>query len=155
MKKKTVKKKNIILLPCALMISLTFCSSDYLTPDKALGGLHSAFLKHDVKHMRRILSENSIAKTAALRENLASLDDKQAESVSKLYGLSAQELKSASEEELLSIFIFWQKNVIFRGDSSIDEVVESGNNAVVRLRNGNELDFVKEGPYWKFDLSRL
>ena len=150
-----VKKKNFMLLLCAPALLFVACSAGYFTPDRALDGLHSAFLKHDVKHIRRILSGNSIAKIAALREDLASLDDKQAESASKLYGLSAQELKSASEEELLSIFLFWQKDVIFRGDFSIAEIVESENNALVKLRNGNELDFVKEGHYWKFDLSRL
>jgi len=147
--------KKSVLLSCAFMFLLLSCSPGYLTPRSALDGLYSAFSKHDVKLMRSILSENSIAKIAVLRENLASLDDMQAESASKLYGLSAQELKSASEEELLSIFIFWQKSVIFSGDFSIAGVAESGNSAIVRLRNGNELDFVKEGPYWKFDLSRL
>jgi len=135
---------------------LLFCSSSgYFTPRKALGGLYLAFSEHDVKLMRGILSENSIAKITVLRENLASLDDKQADSVSKLYGLSAQELKSASEEELLSLFISRQKDVVFHGDFSVAKVVENGNSAIVKLCNGNELDFVKEGPYWKFDLSRL
>ncbi|MCL1912049.1 MAG: hypothetical protein FWG13_07580 [Leptospirales bacterium] len=144
-----------MFLPCAFALLLFSCIQGYFTPAKALEGLHSAFSKHDVKLVRGLLSEGSIAKMAVLRANLASFDDKQAESASKLYGLSAQELKSLSEEELLNILIFWEKDVIFRGDSSIAEVVESGNSALVRLRNGNELDFVKEGPYWKFDLSRL
>ena len=147
--------KKIVFLPVAFMFVLLSCSPGYLTPHKALVGLHSAFVKHDVKLMRSILSENSAAKISVLRENLASLGDKQAESVSKLYGLSAQELKNVSEEELLNFFMFWQKNVLFHGDFSIADIVESENKALVKLRNGNELDFVKEGPYWKFDLTML
>jgi len=150
-----VKKKNIMFPLCAFALMLSSCcSAGYFTPGRACTGLYSAFLNHDIELMRRILSVKSIARMTVLRENLASFDDKQAESASKLYGLSAKELKSLSEEKLLNI-IFSQKDVIFHGGFSIAGVVESGNNAVVRLRNGNELDFVKEGPYWKFDLSSL
>ena len=147
--------KKTMFLPCVFMFLVLACAPGYLTPHKAFEGLRSAFLKHDVELARSILSENSVAKISTLRENLASLGDKQAESVSKLYGLSVQDIKEASEEKLLGLFMFLQKDVIFNGDSSITEVVESGNNAVVKLHNGNELDFVKEGLYWKFDLSRL
>ncbi|MCL1912148.1 MAG: hypothetical protein FWG13_08080 [Leptospirales bacterium] len=150
-----IKKRSVTLLPCIFALFLFSCLQGYFTPAQALDGLRAAFTKHDAKLMRAVLSENSIAKMTILREKLASLNDKQAESASKPYGLSGRELKSLSEEELLSIFIFWEKDVIFRGDSSIADVVESENKALVKLRNGNELDFVKEGPYWKFDLSRL
>jgi hypothetical protein len=42
---------------------------------------------------------------------------------------------------------------IFNDD--IIAVDVNGSSAVVKTSGGFELDFVREGPYWKFDLSKL
>lgn len=147
--------RNYTKIICAALCAFSCASGNFLTPEKAFSGVYAAFAKQDIALMRNILSIQSIAKIEAMRQSFAAMDVNQANEAAKLYGISGEEFKSISLEKFISVFLSSQKDVIFSGNFSLAEVRESGDSAVVLLRNGNELDFVKEGIYWKFDLTAL
>ena len=142
--------------PVLILLLLFSCSSQGpLTPEGALSALNRAFSTGDVLLMKKIISSDSIARIEAVTGEFNRMPESQIRSVSELYGIDPARLKGLSVDGFISIYLSSQKNIIFEEPASITGVRASETRAVVLLQNGNEVDFVREGPYWKFDLTGL
>jgi hypothetical protein len=129
-----------------------------LTPRRAFYDLREAFRKSDAAAFERLLSRASLGKIRHASALVTSLSSRQHKSLSELYGIPAQKLERLSVRGFLRIFFTMDRpgNVIGTALSyNIVGVNREGRRAVVRVSNGMELAFVKEGPYWKFDLTGL
>lgn len=126
-----------------------------LTPEKAFAALYSVFNTQDTALMQELLSSESLLKIESMLNTIRAMSDEQASAASKLYGISAAELKNMTLDSFIMIFLSTQKDVILIGNAALVDVFEQDGRAIARLKNGNELDFVKEGRYWKFDLTGL
>ena len=138
-----------------LLILITSCVKGALSPEKAFSSLYSAFYSCDVKAMQELLSTESLRKIEGVQKMFSEMSDEQAEAASKLYNMTGPELKSLSVEKLINNFLLTEKDIILKGNAILSDVFENEDRAIVLLQNGNELDFVKEGRYWKFDLTKL
>ena len=88
------------------------------------------------------------------------MDETQLKSLSERLGATLDEIKNLNAAD----YIYLQLNTGKKfGNDAVDEMVKYNiigvdkkeNSAVVRVENGMELVFVKEGNYWKFSMDRL
>jgi hypothetical protein len=126
-----------------------------LSPDQAVSELQRAFAAGDVFMARRLMSAGSIEKIKLMTGSLGGMSDEQLSSASRIYGITPAAMKSMSEDQFISLFIATQKAVIFESPAGVAAVKENEERAAVLLQNGNRLDFVREGPYWRFDLTGM
>ncbi len=148
-----------VLLFSLLALAAESCAPQgSLTPRRAFYDLREAFRKSDAASFERLLSRASLGKIRRAAAAVAGLSERQHESLSEVYGVPAQSLERLSVRDFLRIFFTMDRpgNVIGTALSyNIVGVNRDGRRAVVRVSNGMELAFVKEGPYWKFDLTGL
>ncbi len=109
----------------------------------------------------KVIGDNICSSSRVKVENfriiLSRLDSAQLRVLSEFYQYDAERLKNIDFNSALSLY--------FRGDgkNSLRELFNReiiavdvyGKKAMLRLDNGVELDFKKEGPYWKLDISDL
>ncbi|OHD66344.1 MAG: hypothetical protein A2176_07635 [Spirochaetes bacterium RBG_13_51_14] len=129
-----------------------------LTPQAAFHGLRSAFRYSDASSLEKQLSRESVNRIRRMTALFSRMDERQLESLSKKFGVPAAKLRSLSVRDYcaLSLAVGRDKSAI--GAATRYEIVgvhRKGRRAVVRVENGMELAFVKEGPYWKFDMDGL
>jgi hypothetical protein len=152
------------LLKSALFFSLlvifqTGCTPQAaLTPRAAFHDLKNAFQKSDAASLERQLSDRSIKKIRRMTLLFSRMDGRQLESLSKKFGVSPERLKNLSVRDYCALTLSWDRNRNVMGAATSKNIVginREGNRATIRVDNGMELEFVKEGPYWKFDMTGL
>jgi hypothetical protein len=129
-----------------------------ITPYDAFNDLKQAFRKSDATAFEHQLSRDSIRKVKQIIALFALMDDRQIRALAGLYEIPADRVTSLSVREYLRILLVTdrERNVIGAATSRpIVGINRKGNSAVVRVENGMELTFIKEGPYWKFDMTEL
>ncbi len=129
-----------------------------LTPQAAFHDLKGAFLRSDAASFERQLSGRSIKKIRRMTLLFSRMDDRQLESLSKKFGVPAERLKNLSVRDYCALTLSWDRSRNIMGAATGQKIVgvnREGNRATIRVENGMELVFVKEGPYWKFDMTGL
>ena len=129
-----------------------------LTPQDAFKNLDRAFRAADAADLERQLSRGSVNRIRKVTSLFAAMDDRQRDALSRSYGVPAEKLKRLTVRDFCGIMIGMDRdrNVIGRAAArKIVGVNRNGNRAAVRADNGMELNFVKEGPYWLFDMTDL
>jgi hypothetical protein len=126
-----------------------------LSPDQAVSELQRAFNAGDVFMTKRLMSAGSIEKISLMIRSLGGMSDEQLSAASRAYGMAPAGMKGMTEDQFISLFIATQKAIIFESPAGIAAVKENEERAAVLLQNGNRLDFIKEGPYWRFDLTGI
>ena len=129
-----------------------------LTPRDAFVGLKDAIAKGDAAAFTRLLSQGSVKKIKTASALFAEMDDRQIKAVARKYDISADTLKKLCVEDFAKLYfkIGAHKNAMSEAlNREVAGIYRTGNTATVRVDNGMELSFTREGPYWKFELGDL
>lgn len=144
------------LLAAVIMIA---CSPGAaVTPRGAFDDLRRASASGDAAALERQLSSGSVARIREAAALFSRMDERQLGALSEKLGVGAERLRRMSVRDycFLTLAADRERNVIRTATrQQIVGVSRSGGRAVIRVSNGMELLFVKEGPYWKFDMTLL
>jgi hypothetical protein len=146
------------LVICAVIQVLSCKPQAALTPQAAFHDLREAFRSSDAASLERQLSRGSVKKIRHIALLFSRMGDRQLESLSGKFGLPAERLRRLSVRDYCAIILSFERGrnaVAVAIKYNIVGVDRDGSLAVVRVENGMELTFVKEGPYWKFDMAGL
>ncbi|MBN2367773.1 hypothetical protein JXC34_02045 [Candidatus Woesearchaeota archaeon] len=148
---------RIIILFC-LGIFVSCKAQGSITPEQAFYSLQKAYNRSDAADIVELLSEKSKNKIREMIIMIGRMQESQQEALAERFEISPGKLKSLTPEEYIEIQILAGKKIgsDFIGEPvkhKITRIDNDGNKAVVCVENGMELVFVKEGPYWKFEMS--
>lgn len=140
-------------------ISLASCAPrNALTPQDAFSDLNRAFRAADAAALERQLSRGSVDRIRKITKLFAAMEERQLEALSRSYDMPAGRLKRLTVRDYCGIIIRMDREGNVIGKAAARKIVgvnRDGNRATVRADNGMELTFVKEGPYWLFDMTEL
>jgi len=74
------------------------------------------------------------------------------------FGYTEEKLRSLRISDSVALYFFSETTGVKLNRYFMESIVSvdvRGSKALVKTESGIELDFVREGPYWKFDLSDL
>lgn len=149
----------LIKTALAAVILLISCSGGGpLTPSDSFKLIKTAAEKNDSEMIAASLSSQSLAKIAELKTLISGMDSRQLDILAENYGFPRERLLALKDSDAVYLYFFSDKTGIKLGryfDESIVSIDIRGNRAAVKTESGVELDFLREGPYWKFDLSSL
>ncbi len=148
--------RSLVLLPV-----IFFCGGctpgGPLTPADSFIAVRSAIEKNDIKKIGELISSESKNKIKRFLIIISALDKDQLNSAAEVYNIGADKLKNIDSYGALSLYFNPGAKLnlrdIFKEDMLTVDVHD--NRAVIRTESGYEIDFVREGPYWKLDLSEL
>lgn len=131
-----------------------------LTPEDAYNSLKKAYVKGDAGKIESLLSERSKEKIKSMTGIISSMKESQLEALARNFDTDTEKLKNLSVKDYLELQLSLGERI---GEGTLMEImkqkiagIDSGKDtAVVRIENGMELSFVKEGAYWKFDMEEL
>ena len=149
-----LKRSRLFLVPLILLVSCAPRAA--LTPQAAFHDLKEAFRASDAAGLERQLSLESVRKVRSMTGLFSRMDDHQLDALARKFNVPAERLKNLSVRDFcaLTLGIDKGKNVIgIAVTRAIVGIDRKGRRAVIRVDNGMELPFVKEGPYWKFDMT--
>lgn len=129
-----------------------------LTPQAAFHDLKNAFQKSDAASLERQLSAASIKRIRAMNSLFSRMGDRQLKALSDKFGVAPERLRGLSVRDYCALVLALDRGKSVIGAATARPIVginRSGGRATVRVENGMELVFVKEGPYWKFDMAGL
>jgi hypothetical protein len=128
-----------------------------LTPADSFLALRSALEKNDIKKIGELISSDTGEKINHFLNILSTLDNDQITVISKFYNIEADRLRNIGFYGALSLYFKPGAKLnlrdIFKEDMVTMDILD--NEAVIRTESGCELDFVREGSYWKLDLREL
>ncbi|MFW5770948.1 MAG: hypothetical protein ACOCX9_05895 [Spirochaetota bacterium] len=140
----------------SLVILCVACSSGKpLTPEEGFTQLRHAYNTENAEKLYRLLSTDSRAKIMGIVESIGSMPASQKKAMAEKIGVSPSVFDSISATDYLALQVSVGKE---KGDDPIREALRheitgisvKNNMAVVKVQNGMELFFRKEGPYWMF-----
>ncbi len=129
-----------------------------LTPVQSFNDIKHAVEKNDSDAIAGLLTVSSLEKMNKLNMLIKEMRKDQLELLSVKYGYSQEKLKNLRVADCVYLYFFSdvtgvRLNRFF--EHGIITVDIKGNRASVKTENGVDLYFLREGPYWKFDLSDL
>ena len=132
-------------------------SAGPLTPVDSYIAVQGAIAKNDIKLLGELVSTGTKAKIFRFRKLISALDKEQLITIAEFYNTDPSKLSGIDFYGSLALYFSPRGELslrdIFNEDISTVDIV--GKKAVIRTESGFELDFLKEGPYWKLDLSEL
>ena len=150
-----ILKKTIILL----FLFLFFCSSGKpLTPIESFKAIKHAVEIKDSEKIVSCLSKKSLEKTERLNQIIKDMRDDQLLILAENYGYTQDKLKSLRSTDAVFLYFFSDHTGIKLERYFMEKIISVdiyGSSAVIKVESGIELDFIREGPYWKFDMSGL
>lgn len=143
-----------------IFISLMLCcgKGGPLTPSDTFMVIRTAADRNDRELILQNLSSGSLEKIDEFIRLTAKLSDTQLKAIALSESIPVEKIKSMKPAECTALYFSRNRYGnsladIFNEDIVAVDVI--GSSAVIKTSGGFELDFVREGPYWKFDLSRL
>ena len=128
-----------------------------LTPEEAFTQLKRAYASADAPALMDLLSGRSRKNIDLIIAEMRQLDGGQAKAISRQLGVPEDRLRSLTPVEYLALQLELSKRY---GEDTAMQATAHGiigtdvkdGRAVVRVDNGMDLIFVKEGPYWKYEM---
>ena len=149
-----ILKKFIVLF-----LFIVSCSSGKpLTPIDSFKAVKYATEKKDPEKIISCLSKESLEKITRLKLLIKDMSNDQLLILSEKYGYTQDKLNNLKPIDAVSLYFFSDHTGIKLGKYFMEKVISvdiHGLRAVIKVESGIELDFVREGPYWKFDMSEL
>ncbi len=145
-------------LTTALFLTAACSSRGPLSPEEAFGILQKAYHRNDPVLMLGVLSEGSMRRIRSMTALIGSMSEGQREKMAAQFGASAEALADLSPANYLG---FQMRLARARNEDALGRALDSGilkseindAGATLTAQNGMRLSFVKEGPYWKFDMT--
>ncbi len=140
-----------------ILISGLNCKSQRpLTPGDAFYAVRKALLINDLDAVMDILSVGSIEKIKRTVKVISAMNDSQIRAFSGIYGIVPGEIKNFSAKRFVELYFKRRDNIIYKAvKEDIVSIDVEGPKALIRVANGLMIDFVREGPYWKLDMSNF
>jgi hypothetical protein len=152
-------KGNFLFKFFIIFVALMFSSCQpggALTPEQAFYTVKKHINNIDSEGIKQILSDKSKKKIINTLKSISKMDEKQLELISAKYNYPINNIKSFSVSDFITQYIFHRKsynlliNIVKHKITAIDI---RNNRAQIKVDNGMIVDFVKEGPYWRLDLT--
>lgn len=149
------------LIITGLVLSIISCKPrGPLTPEDAFDRVKIAYEKDDSEAIEFLLSDASRKKIQNMISMIKQMPSKRLKALSKRLKVTPEDLKNITVREYLALQFKMSKRI---GEDTLKEITKykiigkdiKGNRAVLRVENGMELTFIKEGPYWRLDLEEL
>ena len=149
-----------VVMLCTAALFYSCKSGGPTTPEETFNLLKGAYSNSDAGELEKLLSAGGLRKAQAIIRIFSLMNEEQLKALGKKFKVTAGTLKNLSVKEFLNLQLLIAKTneddlsgVIVT--SKMTGVDINNRKAVVRLDNGMELTFVKEGPYWKYDIEEL
>ena len=131
-----------------------------LTPEIAYSMLRDAYMQGDGAAFWDLLDLSSRRQIEELTRLIRTMDDAQAGALAEKLAISPNELKTITPASFISLQIALDKRPghDILGGMFTGQVLrkrESREKCVLHVAGGLELTFVREGPYWKFEMNGL
>ena len=148
------------LILSVFFVFISCKSQGAISPEEAFNSLKSAYLRSDAGALENLLSARSKEKIKTMISMISMMDQSQLEALSRSFDAEPGKLKNLTIEDYLLLYLHTSQQM---GEDTLKEVSEyniigidaKDESAVVRIENGMQFLFVKEGPYWKFDMEEL
>jgi len=146
-----------VLKACGIILLLmSGCTPQAaLTPQAAFHDLQQAFLRSDAAALERQLSTASVKRVRRMASLFSNMDDRQRAAVAKRLQIDEERIKRLSVRDWCALAVRMDKGLREAASCRIVGIDRSDGRATIRVDNGMELYFVKEGPYWKLDIRDL
>ncbi len=129
-----------------------------LTPLESFSAIKTAAENGDAGAITKNISSSSLDKIAALDNMIRQMKDDQIKTLASLYNCEPARLRNMKKSDYVALYFFVKHQGVDLGTLFREQVVAvdiNGDRAVIRVQSGIELIFVREGPYWKLDISDL
>ena len=154
-----LRVKPAMTFQITLLLFIFSCSGGKpLTPVDSFKAIKQAVEMKDAEKIASCLSKESWAKTEKLRLLIKDMSNDQLSVLSENYGYTQEKLKNLKQSDAVFLYFFSDHTGIKLGRYFMEKIISvdiHGSKAVIKVESGIELDFVREGPYWKFDISDL
>ncbi|PKL39734.1 MAG: hypothetical protein CVV44_05800 [Spirochaetae bacterium HGW-Spirochaetae-1] len=150
-------RKQAGLWVAVLTIFISCVSGGPLTPEDSFHDLRRAFASQDAVLLKKIISRDSLAKMKKIIAHISTMSEEQKSGISALYGIPRERLETITPDDFCSLYIVTQ-NKGPMGQALRSDIVsreQQGDHVIMSVASGVRFSFVKEGPYWKFDLTGL
>lgn len=147
---------RFVILPVLILVSCG--SGGPVTPLESFNAVKQAVEKRDIEAVTSLLTESSLKKIEKLRLIIKSMDSRQLTLLSGRYGIPQEKLPAIRTTDAVNLYFFSDASGIHLGRYFTEKIMSidiKGGEAVIKVESGVELDFKREGPYWKFDISAL
>ncbi len=156
---------RLLIVKASLILTIAVCAAGCghrgpLTPEEAFQSLKKAFHRNDAHAVIALLSGKSLEKISHAAAMIARMNPEQRSLLAEKLEIHHESLDSLTPESYLKLQFamgkHFNENIIGPATSlNITGTSIKGNRAVITVENGMQLTFVKEGPYWKFDMSEM
>ena len=150
---------RIIIGICTFVVFTAFflaCTpSGPLTPKEAFTRLKNGVEKMDSEAVAGLLCSESLEEIRTVSGLFKNMPPEQLESVARYYKTSPDTMRNLKPTDYVSLVLArdYGNNTLKQAVASpLLDIERTGNNAAIKLQNGMKLLFVREGPYWKFQL---
>jgi hypothetical protein len=151
-----ILKKSIVLVFFLFILS---CSAGGpLTPVDSFKAIKHAVEVKDPEKIVSCLSKASLGKIEKLKSLIKDMSNDQLLILSQNYGYTQDKLRNLKPVDAASLYFFSDHTGVNLRRYFLEKVISVdiyGDRAIIKVDSGVELDFVREGPYWKFDISEL
>jgi hypothetical protein len=150
-----ILKKSIVVF---FLFPVCCSNGKPLTPIDSFKSIKHAVEMKDSEKIVSCLSKESLEKTIRLGKLIKDMSNAQLLVLSENYGFTQDKLKNLKPADAVYLYFFSERTGIKLGRYFMEKVISIdiyGSRAVIKTESGIELDFVREGPYWKFDISEL
>ncbi len=148
--------KIIPVLAVSACLLLTACSSGKpLTPEKAFSQLRQAYTNENPDALARLISSDSMARVQGIVHAIHKMPPERKKAMAEKLQVSPSRFDSMTVTDYLALqMAIGKKNgddpVATAVSQQITGIQRKNGEAVVKVQNGMELFFKKEGPYWMF-----
>ncbi len=147
---------RIAALSALLQILISCSPGGALTPREAFIQLRLAYVNSDPKMMMGCLSSKSLKSLSDAAQLMQGMREDRRQALADYYGVASLRKKQITPEDCLLVHFSMERKspAVSRAvRHRIIDIERNGTAATVRVENGMDLRFVREGPYWKFDLA--
>ncbi|HSV95763.1 MAG TPA: hypothetical protein VLM75_02385 [Spirochaetota bacterium] len=145
-------------LAAAFILTMACSPRGPLSPEEAFGVLQKAYHRNDPGLMLEVLSGESVSRIHTMTALIATMNERQREKMAEQFGVGAGQLAGLSPTAYLALQMRLARTL---NEDAMGRALDSGilksqindARATLTAQNGMELSFVKEGPYWKFDMT--
>jgi len=144
--------------PLLLLLAISCSKGGPLTPAESFKMIRDAANRNDYGAVLLNLSSASHEKIRKFMALAGELNDMQRAGLAADSVVSADKLRNMKPADCLALYFAPGINGMNLRDIINEDIIAvdvEGSSAAVKTSGGFELDFVREGPYWKLDISRL
>jgi len=129
-----------------------------LTPSDTFNVIKNAADRNDKEVLMLHLSSGSREKIDEFIRLTAKLSDTQLKAIAHSENISVEKIRNMNPADCTALYFSRSRYGNSLAEIFNDDIISidvNGDSAVIKTSGGFELNFVREGPYWKFDLTNL